>query len=77
LSAIEPVYPVTILDGAEPMGNYDHRFFAVQIADWPSLNAIVESGLASGDRVVITPAETSPSARVSESVLPPASVQGP
>jgi RND family efflux transporter MFP subunit len=50
---------------------------AVQIADWPSLNAIVESGLASGDRVVLTPAETSPSARVRERVLPPASTQGP
>lgn len=50
---------------------------AVQIADWPSLNAIVESGLTSEDRVVLTPAETRPSARVRERVLPPASAQGP
>ncbi len=39
---------------------------AVQIADWPSQNAIVESGLAGGDRVVLTPAETQPNARVRE-----------
>ncbi len=50
---------------------------AVQIADWPSLNAIVESGLTDGDRVVVTPAETRPSARVRERVLPPAATQGP
>jgi len=37
---------------------------AVKIADWPSQNAIVESGLAGGDRVVLTPAETKPAARV-------------
>jgi hypothetical protein len=49
----------------------------VQIADWPSLNAIVESGLTGEDRVVLTPAETSPSARVRERVLPPAPMQGP
>ncbi|WP_291195621.1 efflux RND transporter periplasmic adaptor subunit [Hyphomonas sp.] len=50
---------------------------AVQIADWPSLDAIVESGLTGEDRVVLTPAETSPSARVRERVLPPAPTQGP
>jgi RND family efflux transporter MFP subunit len=50
---------------------------AVQIADWPSLNAIVESGLTGGDRVVLAPTETSPSARVRERLLPPASTQGP
>ena len=50
---------------------------AVQIADWPSLDAIVESGLTGDDRVVLTPAETSPSARVRERVLPPAPTQGP
>ena len=53
------------------------RIRAVQIADWPSLNAIVESGLTGEDRVVLTPAETSPSARVRERVLPPAPTQGP
>lgn len=37
---------------------------AIEIADWPSLNAIIDSGLAEGDRVVLAPAETRPSARV-------------
>ena len=37
---------------------------AIRIADWPSLGAIVEQGLAAGDRVVLTPAETRPGARV-------------
>jgi len=37
---------------------------SIEIADWPSLNAIIDSGLAAGDRVVLTPAETMPSARV-------------
>ena len=37
---------------------------AINIADWPSQSAIVESGLASGDRVVLAPGETSPSAKV-------------
>ncbi|WP_213271941.1 efflux RND transporter periplasmic adaptor subunit [Hyphomonas sp.] len=50
---------------------------AVRIADWPSLNAIVETGLTSGDRVVLTPAETSPSARVRARALPPGSALGP
>jgi multidrug efflux pump subunit AcrA (membrane-fusion protein) len=36
----------------------------IEIADWPSLNAIVERGLAAGDRVVLTPTETRPRARV-------------
>jgi RND family efflux transporter MFP subunit len=45
---------------------------AIQIADWPSLNAIVESGLAAGDRVVLTPAEVSPSARVRARLQPSA-----
>ncbi len=35
----------------------------LRILDWPSLNAIVEAGLAEGDRVVITPAQTRPDAR--------------
>ncbi len=36
----------------------------IKIADWPSQSAIVESGLVSGDRVVLTPSETSASAKV-------------
>lgn len=36
----------------------------IEIADWPSLNAIVERGLAAGDLVVLTPTETRPRARV-------------
>jgi len=36
----------------------------VRIAAWPSLNAIIDAGLVAGDRVVLTPAETRPSARV-------------
>lgn len=36
----------------------------VRILDWPSLNAIVEQGLAAGERVVLTPAQTRPGARV-------------
>jgi RND family efflux transporter MFP subunit len=37
---------------------------AIDILDWPSLNAIVENGLAAGDRVVLTPAEVRASERV-------------
>ena len=37
---------------------------AITIADWPSRDAIVDRGLASGDHVVLTPAETAPAARV-------------
>lgn len=37
---------------------------AVRIVDWPSLNAIVEQGLAEGDRIVLGPAQTQPGARV-------------
>jgi RND family efflux transporter MFP subunit len=40
------------------------RARAVGIADWPSIDAIVESGLSGGERVVLTPAETRPGARV-------------
>lgn len=36
----------------------------ITIADWPSRDAIVDRGLASGDRVVLTPADTAPAARV-------------
>jgi len=49
----------------------------VQIADWPSQNAIVENGLAGGDRVVLMPAETKPSARVRDRVQPGSPTQGP
>jgi RND family efflux transporter MFP subunit len=37
---------------------------AIEIADWPSLNAIIERGLFVGDRVVLSPAETRARARV-------------
>lgn len=37
---------------------------SITLADWPSQDAIVESGLADGDRVVLNPAETAPSSRV-------------
>ena len=36
----------------------------VRILDWPSLNAIVERGLVAGERVVLTPTQTRPGARV-------------
>ncbi len=36
----------------------------VRILDWPSLNAIVEGGLAAGERVALTPGQTRPGARV-------------
>lgn len=37
---------------------------SITLADWPSQDAIVESGLSGGDRVVLNPAETAPSSRV-------------
>ncbi|WP_269513694.1 efflux RND transporter periplasmic adaptor subunit [Brevundimonas subvibrioides] len=40
------------------------RARAITVARWPSVNAIVESGLAAGDRVVLAPATTRPGARV-------------
>ncbi len=36
----------------------------VRIAAWPSLNAIIDAGLAAGDRVVLMPAATRPSVKV-------------
>ena len=36
----------------------------VRIAAWPSLNAIIDSGLAAGDRVVLAPAATRPAVKV-------------
>ena len=46
----------------------------IQIANWPSLNAIVEKGLSAGDRIVRSPAETKPGAkvRVRLQAVPPA-----
>jgi RND family efflux transporter MFP subunit len=37
---------------------------SITLADWPSQDAIVESGLVEGDRVVLNPAETAPASRV-------------
>lgn len=36
----------------------------IEILDWPSLDAIVESGLVGGDRIVLAPGDTRPSDRV-------------
>ncbi len=36
----------------------------VRVLDWPSLNAIVEEGLAAGERVALSPTQTRPGARV-------------
>lgn len=36
----------------------------VTVARWPSVNAIIESGLRAGDRVVVEPGSTSPGVRV-------------
>jgi RND family efflux transporter MFP subunit len=48
---------------------------SIEIADWPSLNAIIETGLASGDRIVLAPTETRPGAHVRIRVQP--HVSGP
>ena len=40
------------------------RVRPVTVARWPSVNAIIESGLRAGDRVVLEPGSTSPGARV-------------
>lgn len=37
---------------------------SIQVARWPSLNAIVEGGLNAGDRVVLEPGATNPGAHV-------------
>ncbi len=47
------------------------RARAVTVANWPSLNAIVETGLRPGDRVVAVPAGTRPGARVRPVASPP------
>ena len=47
------------------------RVRAVTIANWPSLDAIIETGLRPGDRVVMAPARTHPSARVRPVASPP------
>jgi hypothetical protein len=36
----------------------------VTLARWPSVNAIVETGLRPGDRVVLDPGSTRPGARI-------------
>jgi RND family efflux transporter MFP subunit len=36
----------------------------ITIARWPSTNAIIQSGLSAGDRVVLNPSKTKPSAHV-------------
>jgi RND family efflux transporter MFP subunit len=53
------------------------RVRSIEIADWPSLNAIIDSGLAAGDRVVLAPAETGPSARVNARLQGSARAQEP
>jgi RND family efflux transporter MFP subunit len=52
------------------------RVRVIAIADWPSLNAIVERGLVAGDRVVLTPAETRVQARVRVRIQPITSTAG-
>jgi len=46
---------------------------AIEIRDWPSLSAVVESGLASGDRLVLAPGNTRPGSRVRARLEPGAS----
>lgn len=58
---VEPtVAPKVYVVGADGLV----RERAVRIADWPSTHAIVEAGLSPGERIVLTPAETRPGARV-------------
>lgn len=52
------------------------RVRAIEIANWPSLNAIVESGLVAGDRVVLAPTGVTPSARVRARSQPHAPASG-
>jgi RND family efflux transporter MFP subunit len=52
------------------------RARTIEIADWPSLDAIVESGLVAGDRVVLAPTEVTPSARVRGRAQPNAPASG-
>ncbi|HRJ63517.1 MAG TPA: efflux RND transporter periplasmic adaptor subunit, partial [Brevundimonas sp.] len=40
------------------------RLRPITMARWPSVNAIVETGLRPGDRVVLDPGSTSPGARI-------------
>ena len=46
------------------------RVRPITVARWPSVNAIVESGLKAGDRIVLEPGATKPGARV-RPVTPP------
>ncbi len=52
------------------------RARVIEIADWPSLNAIIERGLVAGDLVVLTPAETRVEAHVRVLVRPTVSTPG-
>jgi len=40
------------------------RLRPITMARWPSVNAIVETGLGAGDRVVLDPGSTRPGARI-------------
>jgi multidrug efflux pump subunit AcrA (membrane-fusion protein) len=40
------------------------RLRPITMARWPSVNAIVETGLRAGDRVVLDPGSTSPGTRI-------------
>jgi RND family efflux transporter MFP subunit len=42
----------------------------ITLADWPSQDAIIDSGLADGDTVILTPADTVPGARVNATLSP-------
>ena len=49
------------------------RVRAIVVADWPSLNAIIDSGLVAGDRVVLAPGAVRPSLQVRARSEAPAS----
>jgi multidrug efflux pump subunit AcrA (membrane-fusion protein) len=40
------------------------RVRPITVVRWPSVNAIVETGLKAGDRVVLEPGSTTPGARI-------------
>jgi RND family efflux transporter MFP subunit len=42
----------------------------ITLADWPSQDAIIDNGLAEGDTVILTPADTVPGARVEARLSP-------
>lgn len=49
---------------------------SIEVADWPSLNAIIESGLAGGERIVLAPADTRAGAHVRTRVQASVSTPG-